>query len=670
MEFSFLTSALQRDESQIPSLVFGHYGPLSSVFQLDVAPLLVDSAHHSITSQHAVLIDGWNPGINGWSAVVPADNPQPPVSIEFQVDNQHFQLQPIIGQFSEAPYHLLPHDNVPAAANTVPVLAGLQFTGVAVLRHPSLPIPISSLYDYGFSRPLPFATWSITQIGNLKALGASADTLSQLAASSNTHVLLNASNTLLSGSGFFADARTVSGLPAQGLPPMVSRSLLHFRSSPPAFLPLATGWTMNPVGLPAPPLISRVAPVLPVMLQAPRLRAVLQGRPLPSVDSPPPLRTTVSTIAAAQQAPRLSPPKLDTIPGAKLQFVRAASAPRPTAVARSSRTLRSTETGWSLGKAHQTAFSNAQSAVTTRGVAVPAGASHVWDVPPGQKLSVLVAGQAAARVTFLSRAGYVLADHELLPGSQPLPLPDAVAGVAVTCLGNPPTTTPVPGANSPATGLGAVTFVAGNRNAIVGWQTGNLVPQVGSTSLLGRGCAIILAQPALTNKRRLPAAQAMVRLSEALVDQKGVETWLPIPVSVVGLLLDILDPTASQDGDLAIAVKGGTLSTQPVRVVGGNRKMLFYDVVSRDANATYLSVSVASRSGLRLSGIVGLSGSAQEWGIRLNGQVPEHWVSEGPLTPDGQVTVTILGSGAAPGGQQSGPVSAQPPAKSATGGGS
>jgi hypothetical protein len=153
---------------------------------------------------------------------------------------------------------------------------------------------------------------------------------------------------------------------------------------------------------------------------------------------------------------------------------------------------------------------------------------------------------------------------------------------------------------------------------------------------------IILAQPALTNKRRLPAAQAMVRLSEALVDQPGVETWLPTAISVVGLLLDIVDPSASQDGDLAIAVKGATLSTPPVRVVGGNRKMLFYDVLAHDANATYISVSVGSRSGLRLSGIVGLSGRAQEWGIRLNGQVPEHWVGEGPLTPDGQITVTIV----------------------------
>jgi hypothetical protein len=152
-----------------------------------------------------------------------------------------------------------------------------------------------------------------------------------------------------------------------------------------------------------------------------------------------------------------------------------------------------------------------------------------------------------------------------------------------------------------------------------------------------------LPQPALTNKRRQTAAQATVRLSEALVDQPGVETWLPMAISVVALILDIVDASATQDGDLAIAAKNATLSTQPVRVAGGNRKMLFYDVFDRDAKAAFISVSAASRDGLRVAGVVGLSGRAQEWGVRLNGRVPEHWVSEGHLTPDGQITVRISG---------------------------
>jgi hypothetical protein len=320
--------------------------------------------------------------------------------------------------------------------------------------------------------------------------------------------------------------------------------------------------------------------------------------------------------------------------------VRAANAPRPTALARSSRTLRSPQLGGPLGRAHMSQFQQAEASIHGDGVVLPAGTTHVWDVPAIAGQTVVISGSAAARVTFLSRAGYVLADNEMLPGSSPIAIPAAAAMVAVTCLGNPPAGTPG-GPVQVTPGLGAVTFGAGNRNAIVGWETGNLTPQVGSTTLLGRGSVLILPQPAVTSKRRLPAAQAMVRLSEALADQPGVETWLPPSIGVVALILDILDPSASQDGDLAIAVKGATLSTPPVRVIGGNRKMLFYDVLARDSGATYIGVSVASRSGLRMAGIAGLSGRAQDWGIRLNGRVPEHWIGEGPLTPDGQINVRI-----------------------------
>src|SRR5262249_46705831 len=154
------------------------------------------------------------------------------------------------------------------------------------------------------------------------------------------------------------------------------------------------------------------------------------------------------------------------------------------------------------------------------------------------------------------------------------------------------------------------TFAAAHRYPVVGWQTGNLVPQVGSTSLLGRGCVIVLPQPALTSKRRLTAAQATVRLSEALMDQPGVETWLPMRIRVIALLLDTVDASAAQGGDLAVAAKNATLSTQTVRVAGGNRKTLFYDVLDRDPKAAFISVSAASRDGLRVAGVVGLSGRA------------------------------------------------------------
>jgi len=292
----------------------------------------------------------------------------------------------------------------------------------------------------------------------------------------------------------------------------------------------------------------------------------------------------------------------------------------------------------------------AEKQVCSEGILLPAGTTHVWDLPAETGQTVTIAGTAGARVSFLSRAGYMLSDTEMLPGGSPLPVPANAAMLAVMCLGNVPLNAAGAAPNI-VPGFGAVTFSAGNRNAVVGWQTGNLVAQVGSTTLLGRGCALILPQPALTNKGRQTAAQAMVRLSETLMDQPGVETWLPAGVTVIALVLDIADPTANEEGDLALAVQGAKLSCQPIRVTGGNRKMLFYDVVSRDPKATHISVSSASRQGLRVAGIAGLSGRAQEWGIRLNGRVPEHFVAEGPLTPDGEIGVRIA-RGQSTGGNQ------------------
>src|SRR5262249_7267222 len=153
--------------------------------------------------------------------------------------------------------------------------------------------------------------------------------------------------------------------------------LLHYRSSPPAILPITTGLTMKPVGLAAPPAIARVGKVLPVLLEAPRLRAVLQGRPVPAQDAPTRLRTTVTQLAVARELARFTAPRLDTVPGARLHTVRAVEAPRPTAIARSSRTLRSPETGWSLGTAHRVQFAMAEKQVCSEGILLPAGTTHV-----------------------------------------------------------------------------------------------------------------------------------------------------------------------------------------------------------------------------------------------------------------------------------------------------
>ena len=45
---------------------------------------------------------------------------------------------------------------------------------------------------------------------------------------------------------------------------------------------------------------------------------------------------------------------------------------------------------------------------------------------------------------------------------------------------------------------------------------------------------------------------------------------------------------------------------------------------------------------LSFRGVVGLAGNAQEWGVRFNGTIPQQIVPDGPLTPDGSVTVRLL----------------------------
>jgi hypothetical protein len=61
------------------------------------------------------------------------------------------------------------------------------------------------------------------------------------------------------------------------------------------------------------------------------------------------------------------------------------------------------------------------------------------------------------------------------------------------------------------------------------------------------------------------------------------------------------------------------------------------------------TLAVSSEAGWRLAGVVGLPGSAVEWGERMNGAVPPRLVPEGPLSPDGSITARFL---PATGGQQ------------------
>ncbi len=605
--------------------VFGDQDESANVHTIDIAPMnkeVVDS--HMVVQLLA---------LNGttWTQVT-ASSADP----RFHVDQQHWTIAPTIGKVSEATWHWNDPANIPAAANTIPAVTSLSIEGFAVAEGQSALIPIAKLIDYGNSRPLPFAVpWNITL---LKSYGVAADALATLAAGTSSSATLKAASQMLSGNGFFSQMRTDAGLPAEGLAPLAVRALSTNRSAPPLLTPITTGLTMKAVGLPNPPVITKVGDVLPVAMQGPRLRAVLQGRPQPVSDAPVPLQTSVKNVAAANVL-RMAAPSVDVL-GASLRTVASPNAPRPTALARAARTLRSPELGWTSGVAHLNQWTTALENLTSSGVAVPAGTTHLWDVPVGASSELSITGAAAFRITFLTRGGSVVSDSEYPSASQsPIAIPARCGIVAITCLGNPP-------AAKLSAGFGTVSFSAAPPEGIAaaGWQAGNLLPQAGPTTILGRGASLVFSQTQTPRRKKQAVSQSMVRVSDAIANQSGVETWLPVSIGVVMILLDQQDPAAAANGDLSLAVTGATLSSSPIRVLGGRRRALLYDVTGTTADADHIVIAGASVSGWRFAGLAGLAGKAQEWGVRFNGKIPEHIVPDGPLTPVGSVTVRLLSS--------------------------
>lgn len=622
-EFTFQT------ESRMPAGaamdIFGANIPVTKPLnQIDVAPMGLAG----LTSRHTIKIEV-ETAPNTWTDVTTTNN----------INRPCFTFTPIVGQLSEATWHTLSDPtNVPAAANTISAIVGVSVVATAIPVNSTGIIPIGKLHDDFFPRPLPFT--QPVDFTHLKALGALADALSALTSTAKNATVITAAGKLLSGSGFFASARQSSGLPASGLSAVGVRSLLYRRSSPPRLAPITTGLTMKAVGLASPPLIQQIPAITAISLEQPRMRAVLQANVAPTVDAPPPQRTTVSN---APNVMRSAAPGGVRVAGAQLVRIKAAGAPRPTSIAAIGREFRHADFGHAANNAQLKSQEQAASDLMGEGCVVAAGVTHLWDIPDASNQNLVVRGDAA-RVTLLDRGGAVLSDQEfaaLRPVNIPLPVQCAI--IAVTCLGKTSLSAPA-GSSS---GMGALSLHTGaaNNKAAVGWQTGNLVPQVGATSLLGRGCCLVLAQHNPIRRKKQQASQAMVRIGPAMLDKTAVETLLPAAIDVVMVLLDQQDPTAAGHGDLQIAATGITLEATPLRVEGGARTALLYTVLSRDAKAPYATVALASASGWRLAGVIGVAGKAQEWAVGMNGGIPAQLVPNGPFTPDGQIVVQLKSTG-------------------------
>jgi Family of unknown function (DUF6603) len=625
-----LATTTRMPASSAPGTLFGATVAVpGDLNMLDLAPMdrLAISSNHTVSLQQNVG--------GAW----------PDATIVDGAD--HFTVTANQGFFPEATWHWTDPQHLPAAARTIAAISGFTIDAHVALNHESALIPISALVaDLTiYAKALPFAT-TAANVPTFKTFGADAAALAAAVASSSSQTMVGAAATILGGAKSFAANRTALGLAAGGLPPLATQALKTGRSAPPLLTPLTTGLTMEPVGLPLPIRATALAPVASVMLAQPRLRAVLQSVAAPVTDAAPAAHTSVGALlpSLVRAAPRMTPPGSIVPPalvGARLIVIPTASAPRPTRAALPARALRNADLGAATGPAHQSMLDQAAADVVANGVSLGAGATHLWDVPDdaGQ---FTIAGTGAVRMLCADRGGNPLRDIEFVAqGSAAQGLPPGTAMVAITCLGVLPE-----GASPPAAGFGAVTgrFAPTGETAALGWQAAGTLIQIGPSRFMARGATLRVIKAHATRRNGQKASQGTPRAGDVANGQLGVETRLPAAIDIVMIALDVEDETAAENGDLALGLSGGNLSTTPLRVIMGGRRLLLYDVAARDPKAVALLVSVASVSGHKIGGVIGLYGRASEWANRLSQGVPDQFVPDGALSPGGSLIVTYRGA--------------------------
>jgi hypothetical protein len=190
---------------------------------------------------------------------------------------------------------------------------------------------------------------------------------------------------------------------------------------------------------------------------------------------------------------------------------------------------------------------------------------------------------------------------------------------------------------------GAVTTVLApaGAKAITGWQVGMHVAQTGANVMLARGAALVLSQVTGVSISKQSMSLGMIALSQATVDQVAVQTYLPSSVNVVGVLLDAQAGGVIGPDTVAVAADGATLNATPIRVNGGDRALLLYDVTPPAVGTAqkHIVVTVTTAGDFHLAGVLGLRGSAQTWGAELNGGILAHLVPDTPLSPAGLASI-------------------------------
>ncbi|MGH9057697.1 MAG: DUF6603 domain-containing protein [Acidimicrobiales bacterium] len=624
-EWTFQVSSRAAANS-VKDIQSGNFVDAQGVGEIDLAPM--GSQYTNVTSSIDVLLEAQQPDAS-WAATTPEHDTVVTVVTE--------------SQMPEGTWHYTDQDSRKASARTIAAVTGASITGQAFLPNQGADIHISTLVDDlpAYAKPLPLDP-GVNVITVLRGYGVNAGELQSLGAASSSQTLIKAAQSLLSGS-LAASAREAVGLPAGGLGPMSVRALQQFRSSPPVITPLAAGLDMRPVDVPTAPPSVPTPPASPEALGSPRIKAVLQSRPRPANATPTSVRTTVLEVAAAADFGRTIPPAPSILAGARLIRVPLPGSARPTSLAAAGRWRRSPELGTPTSAATFAETVADEAALVGTGLTIAAGAYYVIELPAGTG-SLNVTGDAG-RVTLLDRGGRVLSDREGA-GAWTVAVPAAAATAVAGALGvqSAPSDTSSKGA---AGGTGAITAKQSpaGTTAACGWISGNQLPLVAAQSLLCRGGWMVLDRPHRSLREKVATNVAMERAANAIDGVTGAETWLPAATGAVAVLLDQADPTAAFEGDLGIAADGATLSAPPLRIGGGRRLALVYDVATSSDAGGAIGVSVASRSGWRLAGVVGLPGRAAEWAARWHGQVPESLVPDGPLSPDGQIQVRYSAGG-------------------------
>ena len=344
--------------------------------------------------------------------------------------------------------------------------------------------------------------------------------------------------------------------------------------------------------------------------------------------SAPVLKTTVTQFATAVATaiPRVSVSRdlqrANVIPGARLMLRTADNAPRPARVTRSVRSVRHADLGAIVPRSVAGAISQIEEAATGKGAVLRSGVTHLWEVPANRVAALQISSDMPVRVAFLSSAATRIADAEYGNAHQlNLQIPANCGMVAITGLG----VAAGGAADKIAGGLsGAVTgaLAPPGSRPIVGWQVGMHVAQAGASVLLARGASIVLSQLTGVSLGNQAMSLGMIALSAAMVDQVAIQTYLPPDIGVVGILLDAKAGAAIGPETVVVAADNATLSAVPIRVDGGDRTLFLYDVTHAPGAAPKDTViTVATAGDFHLAGVLGMRGTAKNWGAELNGGV-------------------------------------------------